>query len=132
MALNIISARNPVWCNSEHNAIDLYVVFAHIPNELHFTATPCDHEEHGRTLYIRALNGDFGEIAEYIPPPPKTIEEESEIVRQRRDQLLYTTDWTQAFDIPQETKDKWIPYRQSLRDIPQQAGFPYNVTWPSI
>jgi hypothetical protein len=50
--------------------------------------------------------------------------------RRQRDILLAATDWTQAADVPQATKDKWAPYRQALRDVPQQAGFPENVVWP--
>lgn len=50
--------------------------------------------------------------------------------RNQRDLLLQQTDWTQAVDVPQATKDKWAPYRQALRDVPQQVGFPDNVTWP--
>lgn len=126
----VISARNPVWVNAGHTCIDLYVLFSHIPNELHFTANPEDTEAHGRDIYHRALAGEFGEVAEYVPPPPPTIEEQSIIERQNRDQLISNTDWTQASDIPQSTKDKWAAYRQLLRDVPQQEGFPFNIVWP--
>lgn len=51
--------------------------------------------------------------------------------RQQRNALLAETDWTQAVDVPQAIKDKWAPYRQALRDVPQQAGFPDNIQWPS-
>lgn len=51
-------------------------------------------------------------------------------VRKERNILLAATDWTQAVDIPQTVKDKWAPYRQALRDVPQQEGFPENITWP--
>ena len=52
-------------------------------------------------------------------------------VRQQRNSLLAASDWTQANDIPQATKDAWAVYRQALRDVPQQAGFPTNVVWPT-
>jgi hypothetical protein len=52
------------------------------------------------------------------------------MVRQQRNSLLAASDWTQANDIPQATKDAWAVYRQALRDVPQQAGFPTNITWP--
>ncbi len=52
-------------------------------------------------------------------------------VRVMRNALLSETDWTQAADISQATKDKWAPYRQALRDVPQQAGFPENIQWPA-
>lgn len=51
--------------------------------------------------------------------------------RVRRNTFLAETDWTQAGDIPQAIRDKWIPYRQALRDVPQQAGFPENIQWPT-
>lgn len=51
-------------------------------------------------------------------------------VRKERNTLLAATDWTQAVDIPQAVKDTWAPYRQALRDVPQQPGFPENITWP--
>ena len=51
--------------------------------------------------------------------------------RDTRDNLLAKTDWTQAKDIPDAVSAKWAPYRQALRDVPQQAGFPENIVWPS-
>jgi len=51
--------------------------------------------------------------------------------RSKRNQLISQTDWTQAGDVPEAIKTKWAAYRQALRDIPQQAGFPNNITWPT-
>jgi hypothetical protein len=51
--------------------------------------------------------------------------------RAERNCLLSETDWTQVADVPQTTKDKWAAYRQALRDVPQQTGFPDNIQWPS-
>jgi len=53
------------------------------------------------------------------------------IVREERNLLLSKTDWTQLLDVPQSIRDKWASYRQALRDVPQQAGFPDNITWPT-
>jgi len=50
-------------------------------------------------------------------------------VREKRDQLLKETDWRASSDLT--LSDDWRDYRQTLRDIPSQAGFPNNVTWPS-
>lgn len=49
--------------------------------------------------------------------------------RDLRDDLLADCDWTQVADAPVD-QSAWATYRQALRDIPQQAGFPQNVTWP--
>jgi len=64
------------------------------------------------------------------PEPPKSADQLAASVRGQRDRLLERTDWTQAVDIAKATQDKWAPYRQALRDVPQQAGFPFNVVWP--
>ena len=51
--------------------------------------------------------------------------------RHMRNQLLAETDWSQMADTPQAIKDKYVAYRQALRDVPQQAGFPDNIVWPT-
>lgn len=63
-------------------------------------------------------------------PNKPTLEELAAKVRDDRDFFISSTDWTQAPDVPQALKDKWAPYRQALRDVPQQPGFPTNVVWP--
>lgn len=54
-------------------------------------------------------------------------------VVEQRDLLLQHTDWTQFVDVPltAEQKAAWATYRQALRDITSQEGFPENVQWPS-
>jgi len=49
-------------------------------------------------------------------------------VRAERDKLLSETDWMGMSDVTMPAE--WATYRQALRDVPSQAGFPYNVTWP--
>lgn len=51
-------------------------------------------------------------------------------VRLKRARLLTASDWTQLPDVPLETKAAWATYRQWLRDITDQAGFPFDVVWP--
>lgn len=51
-------------------------------------------------------------------------------VRDERNKLLSECDWTQALDTPASVRDVWAAYRQALRDVPQQSGFPLNITWP--
>ena len=56
--------------------------------------------------------------------------EQATNVRNQRTQLLKDCDWTQIAD---STADKtaWATYRQALRDVPAQSGFPWEVTWPT-
>ena len=53
-------------------------------------------------------------------------------IREKRDALLKACDWTQTGDAPlgEARQEAWRTYRQLLRDVPQQAGFPYTVVWP--
>lgn len=56
---------------------------------------------------------------------------ESLMVRKKRNDLLKDCDWTQLDDYAGSQKPAWAAYRQQLRDIPQQQGFPWEVTWPN-
>ena len=52
--------------------------------------------------------------------------------RAMRNQLLAESDWTQATDSPLTTEQKaaWATYRQALRDVTAQEGFPGSIQWP--
>lgn len=50
-------------------------------------------------------------------------------VRAARNARLTATDWTQIADAPVNAL-AWANYRQALRDVPEQPGFPWQVTWP--
>ena len=50
-------------------------------------------------------------------------------VRAERNTKLAATDWTQITDATAD-KAAWAIYRQALRDITAQAGFPQTITWP--
>lgn len=62
----------------------------------------------------------------------RTTDEAAESVRLERTQRLQATDWTQLGDIDTAVKASYTAYRQSLRDIPEQEGFPFNVVWPEL
>ena len=49
--------------------------------------------------------------------------------RAKRNALLTTSDWTQVADAP-VNQAAWAVYRQALRDVPDQAGFPETINWP--
>ena len=50
-------------------------------------------------------------------------------VRKQRDALLAACDWTQVSDAP-VNQAAWAEYRQALRNVPSQEGFPMQVEWP--
>lgn len=55
-------------------------------------------------------------------------------IRNQRDKLLEETDkyMLNDFPIPKEQKEKYKIYRNDLRKVPEQEGFPYEVLWPEI
>ena len=50
-------------------------------------------------------------------------------VRDERNVRLAACDWTQLPDAPVNSAD-WAVYRQALRDVTAQDGFPWDVVWP--
>ncbi len=54
-------------------------------------------------------------------------------VKTNRNKLLYQSDWTQLPNSPltTEKQQEWAVYRQQLRDITSQSGYPFNVVWPT-
>lgn len=66
------------------------------------------------------------EIAALTPTPEQLATE----ARLKRTLLLAASDWTQVADAPVDSL-AWAIYRQALRDIPSQSGFPYTISWPT-
>jgi len=68
---------------------------------------------------------------EYNVPEPTMTEDEA---REMRNKLLAETDWTQMPDSPlsNELREAYRVYRQALRDITAQEGFPASITWPEL
>lgn len=56
--------------------------------------------------------------------------EQAKSVRAERNRLIAECDWTQVEDSPVD-KAAWATYRQALRDLTLQAGFPFDVTYPT-
>lgn len=125
--------RNPIYC--ENGWIDCEIdhpEYGWIP----FT---CDPNDTGALFDTAAL---FEEMKPYAapyvpppPPPPPTDEEVAAQVRVERNRLLAESDWTQLADarsaMGEAKAAEWDAYRQALRDIPEQPGFPRDVEWPT-
>jgi len=60
--------------------------------------------------------------------------EQAESVRTQRGEKLKECDWTQVADALLDApvdKAAWATYRQALRDVTAQAGFPWTIDWPT-
>lgn len=71
---------------------------------------------------------------EYNPEDEMTDEELASRVRMRRDSLIFRTDFYVQPDYPSDPAglEAVKAYRQALRDVPEQSGFPRNVQWPAM
>lgn len=109
----------------------------------HTTITP--HDEEMRELirrfaqeegYREKRGEDLSWSVEKIPEKTEAEkrEEAEKSVRAKRDSLISETDYLLASDYPISAEDLEAVkvYRQALRDVPQQAGFPFDVVWPDL
>lgn len=109
----------------------------------HTTITP--HDEEMRELirrfaqeegYREKRGEDLSWSVEKIPEKTEAEkrEEAEKSVRAKRDSLISETDYLLASDYPISAEDLEAVkvYRQALRDVPQQEGFPYDVVWPEL
>lgn len=73
-----------------------------------------------------------GSAVERLPASPPDVESAATSARMLRDRALADTDWLalRAVEIGEALPAEWRAYRQALRDLPQQAGFPLDIAWP--
>jgi hypothetical protein len=70
-----------------------------------------------------------------LPDPIPSIKEVSEQMKSRVNDMLTSCLDKVAADNTSITKGEralWVEYRQKLREIPQQLGFPYEIDWPRV
>jgi hypothetical protein len=90
------------------------------------------------TTPVKKDNGIYYQtwLIQEMTDEEKTLATNDETIRCRRERdfRLARTDWTQLPDaqLTEEQKTLWTSYRQALRDVPSQDGFPWNVVWPTF
>lgn len=87
-------------------------------------------EETKKHFGVTEVNIPEPEVPPYVP----TDEELADGIRRDRDEKLEETDFFVIPDYPSDPKDleEVKTYRQALRDITKQSGFPKEVTWPEL
>jgi len=89
--------------------------------------------EYNQPVLITPKPNDYSvfnfETKQWVTVESKAIAD----VSSKRNKLLYQTDWTQIPNGPLtvQQQNSWNIYRQQLRDISTQSGYPYNVVWPT-
>ena len=81
--------------------------------------------------FVAKWQAENDRLVEEASRPP-TPEEKASVIRQQRDALLSATDYRMMPDYPMSElcRENLKLYRQLLRDIPEQPGFPNSVVWP--
>jgi hypothetical protein len=118
------------WIDCEIN----HPEFGWIP----YTLNPDDTDMTIDNNVLLAAMASAGDVAAYVPPTQAELDEAAaQTIRAERDMKLSTEvdpiagnalRWAALDDAAQAS---WAAYRQALLDVPQQAGFPHDVTWPT-
>lgn len=134
MSITITQVRNAASLQSDNARMDVEInhpEFGWIP----YTLDPADTDMTINNDAVMALIGD--DFAAYVPPTQAELDAAASAqVRADRDYRLTEVDaiagnalrWA---DLTSAKQAEWSTYRQALLDVPQQAGFPYDITWPT-
>ena len=91
-----------------------------------------DPEPHNNETAVNEETGETYKTGRWVigyTVANKPQDQAEQAIRNKRDQLLAETDWMALSDVTMSTEMQ--SYRQALRDITGQAGFPTSVTWPT-
>jgi len=100
-------------------------IYATHPNVVSIDDTAGTFDANGNAVVIDESLVE-AEVARLIAEQP------AKEARAKRDRLLADSDWVtiRATDTGTPVPAEWQTYRQALRDLPQQTGFPKNIDWP--
>ena len=89
------------------------------------------YKQDGSTITLERITDEVDQSWSRTATPPSP-EQAAAAARTNRNGLLAASDWTQVADAPltADEKSAWKAYRQALRDITGQAGFPESIDWP--
>lgn len=118
-----------VWCR---------IKFKGCTNFHEFHAHPLAQNDFAKEMYVKFRAGEFGTLRHGLGDyrtQPADQEQVEENVKSKRNQLLLETDWTDTpaaqSRLSSAQQTAFAAYRQALRDLPSQEGFPWDPIWPS-
>ena len=135
MSITITEVRNAASLQSDNLRMDVEInhpKFGWIP----YTLDPADTDTTIDNTAVMALIGS--NFTAYVAPTQAELDAAAAAsARADRDRRLVTevdpivSNSLRWADLTSDQQTAWTQYRQDLRDIPTQAGFPANVTWPT-
>lgn len=128
--------RNAQYIDDTHIKVDCEIEhpeFGWIP----YTLDPADTDMTVDNNDLLAAMASAGDVAAYVPPTQAELDEAAaQAVRGERNMKLASEVDPIAGNalrwaaLSAEEQAAWAAYRQALLDVPEQAGFPHDVTWP--
>lgn len=122
-----------VFENKAHTAMTVYISgdgFENMPYGVNLLLEDEDDTEIHKELCERYRNGEF--TPDPYVEPPINLDVVARDVRRERDKRILATDYLLMTDYPISDVDLEAvkSYRQALRDITRQDGFPIDIVWP--
>lgn len=88
-------------------------------------APQIDYNTHTHVQETSLVDGEWTQAWAVVELP---LDQAETNIRAHRERLLQETDWMALID--NTLTSDWATYRQTLRDISSQEGFPYSIVWP--
>ena len=107
--------------------IECFVTIDETGEVIPYHVTSEDTESYGIELYNLLTTTQVGSVA--ACPQSEIDEDAARSVRAERNAILLRYDWIANQDVTLTNQADWLTYRQHLRDIPEQAGFPHVIDW---
>jgi hypothetical protein len=94
-----------------------------------YVAEPTDYDPGQHKLVEEVLVEEDKIVVNYVTKPLSSYEK-ADAIRNKRDALLAQTDAFALVDRPMT--EEMLAYREALRNITEQEGFPHEVVWPIL
>lgn len=93
-------------------------------------APEIDSRVYRHTQTVQLVDGEWTQVWQVVQLP---LDQAEANIRAHRDYLLQDSDWivSRSYERGEPVPADWATYRQALRDVTLQEGFPYSVVWPS-
>jgi len=132
------TVKNPVFADARHTLIDCIVKFSGFDEEVPFTASASDMEEHSRKIFEDCVAGKYGEIGPYVYDPALDfMASEAEKVSRLAEVSAVTENWrTQLIlgiitDEDRKRLTAWMLYAQELQEVTTQRALS-EIQWPEV
>ena len=135
MSIAITEVRNAASLQADNLRMDVEINHPHY-GWIPYALDPADTDTTIDNDAVMALIGD--DFTAYVPPTQAELDAAAASgVRAERDWRLVTevdpivSNALRWADLTAAKQAEWTQYRTDLLNVPDQAGFPHDITWPT-